>query len=57
MSVIERISFSIQEFAVQHGVNVKTVRRMIDRGELRAFRIGTSIRIAKSEIDRLMAAR
>ena len=50
----QRISFSIQEVAEQHGVCVKTVRRMIERGELRAFKFGTAVRIPKSEVERLM---
>lgn len=50
----ERISVSIQELAQQHGICTKTVRRMIDRGELRVLRFGSSIRIPVSEVERLV---
>jgi excisionase family DNA binding protein len=49
----ERISFSIEEVATMHGLHAKTIRRMIDRGELRVMRFGASIRIPKSEIERI----
>ena len=48
-----RISFSIQEVADMHGLHPKTIRRMIDYGELRVMRFGSAIRIPKSEIERI----
>jgi excisionase family DNA binding protein len=51
--VVERISFSLAEVADAHGIHIKTLRRMIERGELRVIRFGASIRIPKSEIERL----
>jgi len=52
-SPAERISFSVQEVAEAHGLHARTIRRMIDRGELRAIRFGAAVRIPKSEIERL----
>ncbi|WP_336637464.1 excisionase family DNA-binding protein [Micrococcus luteus] len=40
MSLTPTPHVSIQEFAELHSVSVSTVRRMIARGELRAYRIG-----------------
>jgi len=51
--VVERISFSIQEVADSHGLQARTIRRMVERGELRVMRFGASIRIPKREIERL----
>lgn len=48
-----RASFSIREVAEQHGVHPRTVRRMIDRGELKVVRFGAVVRIPKSELERL----
>jgi excisionase family DNA binding protein len=51
MSIEE--SFSIEEAARALHVSVKTIRRMIDRGEIEVFRVGRQIRIRKSVIERL----
>ena len=47
---------SIAEFAETLNVSTKTVRRMISRGELRAFRVGNSrlIRIDVSQVSALL---
>jgi excisionase family DNA binding protein len=38
-------------------VSVRTVRRWIDRGELKVFRIGRCVCIAQTELERFVAAR
>jgi excisionase family DNA binding protein len=47
----------IRAVARRLGVADKTVRRFIDRGELRAFRIGRLLRISEEEYLRFLAAR
>jgi excisionase family DNA binding protein len=42
------------EVADKLGLNVETVYRLIGTGEIQAFRIGGSVRIPASEIDRIM---
>ena len=46
----------IDEVAAILTVSSKTIRRLVARGDLRAIRIGRSVRIHPSEIDRLIAA-
>ena len=41
---------AIPEVAARMSVSVKTVRRLIERGELRVHRIGRVIRIAEDEL-------
>lgn len=49
-----RKTFTIREFAESFGVCDKTVRRMIDAGELRVIRLRGAIRIPVGELDRLL---
>lgn len=44
---------TVAETAEVLSLSAKTVRRMISRGELRAFRFGRLIRIAASDLDRV----
>lgn len=46
--------FSIQEVADKLRVSDDTVRRMISRGDLPAFRMGWKWRIKKEVLERLM---
>lgn len=48
---------TVHEAAEQLTVSVKTVRRMIDKGELDAVRIGRSVRIEQSELDSILNRR
>lgn len=48
-------AISIAEAAVRLGVSQRTIQRMIDTGELRAFRVLRSWRIRESEIERIMS--
>ncbi|MDN5918308.1 MAG: helix-turn-helix domain-containing protein [Pseudonocardia sp.] len=48
-----RPSSTPTELAQMVNVNIRTVRRLIAAGEIRAFRIGRSVRIPADEIDRL----
>jgi excisionase family DNA binding protein len=43
--------WGIEEAAVYLGVSNYTIRRMIARGELPAYRVGKLIRLRRSEID------
>ena len=46
----------VEDAAVVLKVSSKTIRRLVARGDLRAVRIGRSVRIPSSEIDRLISA-
>lgn len=47
---------SMAEFGRRISASDDTVRRMIARGELRAFRVGARlVRIPESELDRIMS--
>lgn len=47
---------SQREYAEEIRVSVKTVMRMIDRGDLAVVKIGGSVRIPWSEVDRFLDA-
>ncbi|MGH9514191.1 MAG: excisionase family DNA-binding protein [Terriglobales bacterium] len=49
---IERTSFSFREVAEQWGVSLWTVRRLVERGELKAVNIGALQRISRAEVER-----
>jgi excisionase family DNA binding protein len=49
---VARTSYSFNEVAAQWGVSLWTVRRLVDRGELRAINIGALQRIPRSEVER-----
>ncbi|MFC7581575.1 helix-turn-helix domain-containing protein [Schaalia naturae] len=51
-TTIARDFLSVDEAAAIFGVSSKTVRRMISRGELRAKKFGTLIRISRTDLDR-----
>jgi excisionase family DNA binding protein len=45
---------TVKTFALRMGVDEKTIRRLIDRGEIRAIRVGSTLRITSSELDRIL---
>ena len=47
---------SIQDAASRAGVSVKTIRRRIDDGVLRAYRLGRIIRLDPMQVDRAFTA-
>lgn len=47
-------AISLSETAQRLGVSVRTVRRMIDEYEIRAFKVLGQWRIRESEIERVM---
>jgi excisionase family DNA binding protein len=49
---IERSHWTIDALAVRWAVSVRTVRRLIERGELRAIRIGGQLRISPETVER-----
>lgn len=50
-AAVHRPLLNIAETAQRLRVSTKTVRRMIDRGELPALRVGSQIRIAEQELE------
>jgi excisionase family DNA binding protein len=49
---IDRTSFSFSEVGQQWGVSLWTIRRLVERGELKAVNIGALQRIPRSEVER-----
>ncbi len=49
--------FSVKQVAQQCGVSEKTIRRSIERGELRCRRFGRAVRIAHHDLCRFLDAR
>jgi excisionase family DNA binding protein len=47
-------AMSLSEVAGRLGVSVRTVRRMIEEGEIRAFKVLGQWRILESELDRII---
>jgi excisionase family DNA binding protein len=41
---------SLEELASRWGVSVKTLRRIVQRGELKTHRIGAQIRVCEDDI-------
>lgn len=52
MATVERTSFSFGEVAQQWGVSLWTIRRLVERGELKAVNIGALQRIPRAEVER-----
>jgi excisionase family DNA binding protein len=50
-----RSVMKVKEIAEYLRVNVTTVRRLIQKGEIPAFKIGTDYRILRDEIDKWIA--
>ena len=47
--------FSVADVADRLGVSEKTVRRMLDRSDLPAHRIGRLLRVSESDLDAYLA--
>lgn len=57
MSVqLHALLFKVDEFAKLTNANPWTIRRAIDRGDIRAVRIGKLVRIPRSELERLLSS-
>ena len=51
----QKRGMSVREAAERLGVDPRTVRRLIERGELRSVRIGAkAIRVLSADVDRLL---
>lgn len=48
---MDRPTFTLAELARRWHVSTDTVRRMIQRGELTAFRVGRSMRVPAEAVD------
>ena len=55
LSPTHRLAYSVPEFASQFGYCKQAVYNLISRGEIRAIRIGTTLRIPAAAADRLLA--
>ncbi len=49
---MERSVLSLKGVAGRWGVNIKSVRGVIDRGELRPMRVGRRVLVALAEVER-----
>lgn len=52
--ILDRDLLTVADVAARLSVSMKTVRRLINRGELRAVRIGRVIRVRADEVKRLV---
>lgn len=51
MTMIEVLMLDIDGVAQRLGVSVATVRRIVKRGELRAYKIGGQLRFKEEEVE------
>jgi excisionase family DNA binding protein len=51
LTVTEEIMLTLEDVAERLNVSVMTVRRMIDRGDLDAFKVGSQLRVKESDLD------
>jgi excisionase family DNA binding protein len=42
--------FTLEELAERWGVSVRTLRRLVRRGELKTHRIGTQLRVSEEDV-------
>jgi excisionase family DNA binding protein len=51
-NTITPLAYSVEDAAKQLSVSSQSVRRLIDRGELKARRVGTRVIVSKNELER-----
>jgi excisionase family DNA binding protein len=51
-NTITPLAYSVEDAAKQLSVSSQSVRRLIDRGELKARRVGTRVIVPKNELER-----
>ncbi len=51
-NTITPLAYSLEEAAQQLSVSSQSVRRLIDRGELKARRVGRRVIVPKNELER-----
>jgi excisionase family DNA binding protein len=52
---MERLAYSVREAAAALGVSSRTIVREIQRGHLRAARVGKRVLVPQSELERLIS--
>lgn len=50
-----RVALTAEEFADAIGTTARHIRNEIDRGRIRAFKVGRCVRIPRTELERLLA--
>jgi len=50
--LLEKKAYSCQEAADLLGISLSTIRRLIEKGHIKSFRIGSLIRVSSEEIER-----
>jgi excisionase family DNA binding protein len=55
--VANRLLLSRREAAGALGISIDTLVRLLDRGELRAVRVGRSVRVPRSEVESFVERR
>jgi excisionase family DNA binding protein len=56
LPVAPSLAYSVEDAAHDLGVSPKTVRRLIDRGTLKASRVGKRVVIRREDIEALLTA-
>jgi excisionase family DNA binding protein len=51
-NTITPLAYSVEDAAKQLSVSAQSIRRLIDRGELKARHVGTRVIIPKNELER-----
>jgi excisionase family DNA binding protein len=51
-NTITPLAYSVEDAAKQLSVSAQSIRRLIDRGELKARRVGTRVIVPKNELER-----
>lgn len=52
---VERVAYSVREFAAAVGISIDSTYRCIHSGELASFKIASEFRIPATEVQRLLA--
>jgi excisionase family DNA binding protein len=51
-NTVTPLAYSVEDAAKQLSVSAQSIRRLIDRGELKARRVGTRVIVPKNELER-----
>ncbi len=52
--VVGRMALRVSEVAIAFDVSQNTVRRWIKRGDLKSFRVGSTVRVPMREVQKLL---
>jgi excisionase family DNA binding protein len=53
-NTITPLAYSLEDAAKQLSVSAQSIRRLIDRGELKARHVGTRVLVPRTELERFL---